>query len=301
MASTEPTFRTTIQPEDHRGIITHDSRIVMLGSCFTDEIGSRLTLDGFRVTHNPLGAIYNPATMADILSTALLHQYPATAYDDSSYVFNQGLWHCMMSHTRLSRPTLQEARQATEQAIDTLRSALLEADTLILTFGSAFAYFYPSVKRYVANCHKLPADRFERTFLSLEDLMSRISQSLHELPNRIRLIVTVSPIRHIADGMHQNTLSKSTLMLLADQLVRSENQFRKAFYFPAYEIMMDDLRDYRFYAPDMKHPSAVAVDYIYDIFRRTYMEPDTIARADSERRNALRSMHRPINDTSSLQ
>lgn len=278
-------FRTEIEPQKPDYIVAHTVPLLMLGSCFTDEVGSRLVRDGFDALVNPLGPIYNPIMLARTLERALR----GNVFEASEFVSGPRGCHCLDYATRYSgeaATVLSLVNTDIAKVAEQLRRAPVE----ILTFGSAYVYEYQG--RVIGNCHKFPAAEFTRRLLTVEEIVAALSPVMADLEARgCRIILTVSPIRHLADGLHGNTLSKSVLHLAADELCR---RFAGVRYFPSFEILIDDLRDYRFYASDMKHPSEVAVDYIYDIFSQTFMSPDTRAKALQARKEFTHSQHRPI-------
>lgn len=271
-------FRTQIEPVTGRKPIDHSSSIVMLGSCFTTEVGSRLERDGFDVTVNPMGALYNPATIASAIERALA-RLPYSPTDLTEY---NGTYHCLDFPTQYQGTDAAELVDRLNNDITALAERLEKADTWIITFGTARVYEFEG-RGIVGNCHKLPGYMFTRRLMTVNEIADR----WQPLAKNRRVILTVSPIRHTADGMHGNQISKATLLLAAEQLDNIE-------YFPSYEIVIDDLRDYRFYAADMKHPSDVAVDYIYGKFAETYFTPSTLQAAKEARKASLRAAHRPI-------
>ena len=271
-------FRTVIENTIPSGTIERDSTIVMLGSCFTTEVGARLERDGFDVTVNPMGALYNPATIASAVGRALSRQH----FTISDLTLYQHTWHCLDFPTRYQDEDPDRLLDLLNHDLDSLGGRLRSADLWIRTFGTARVYELTD-KGIVGNCHKLPGNMFRRRLMTIDE----ITRLWQPYTNDRRIIFTVSPIRHIADGLHGNQISKSTLLLAIDGIDGAE-------YFPSYEIMLDDLRDYRFYASDMKHPSDVAVDYIYGKFADTYFTPSTLKAALESRKASLRAAHRPI-------
>lgn len=271
-------FRTPIEPIKGRTPISHDDSIVMLGSCFTTEVRERLSRDGFDVTANPMGALYNPATIASAIERALSGR-PYSADDLTLY---DGVWHCLDFPTPYQGTDVTELLDRLNADISELARNLRRATVWILTLGTARVY-ETAAGVIAGNCHKLPGTMFTRRLMTVDEIVKR----LEPLARQQRVIVTVSPIRHTADGLHGNEVSKATLLLACDRLDRAE-------YFPSYEILIDDLRDYRFYATDMKHPSETAVDYIYERFADTYFTPATMARATECRKASKRAAHRPI-------
>lgn len=277
-------FRTEIEPIKRARPIDHSTGIIMMGSCFTDEIGTRLSRDGFNVTINPMGALYNPFSIATVIERAL----KGNTYTVDDLELYEGYYHCL-DFPSTFRDTDSEflLEKINNQLRDTARK-LNEADIWIITFGTARIYSLDGVKP-IGNCHKLPASRFEVSLLKISDIVKRWKPLLNK-----HLIFTVSPIRHLADGLHGNMLSKATLLQAVAELQNSAKHEAICEYFPSFEIMLDDLRDYRFYDADMKHPSPVAVDYIYEKFSDTYFSADTKKMAIEFRKKALRAAHRPI-------
>lgn len=283
-------FRTEtgkIPSQGHQ--LDHDHRVLMLGSCFTDNIGSRLSDDGFDVVHNPLGALYNPESIA----TCLLRALGEKPYCESDlYRDDKGIFHCLDYANRYQGPVAADVAQCVNNDLALVTKCLTDpkCNTLIITFGSAWVYYFGG--KTAGNCHKLPGTLFERNCLDVDRITRLWTTVLQQLPPDIRVIFTVSPIRHLADGLHGNQISKATLLLAIDRLCGQSD--KAPVYFPSYEIMLDDLRDYRFYAADMKHPSETAIDYIYELFSDTFFCSDTQALAIQHRKAARAALHRPI-------
>lgn len=249
--------------------IAYNDKILLLGSCFADNIGAKFGEHYFQTTVNPFGTLYNPASIARVLSGVVKREM---ALD---IVQHNGLWHSMMHHGSFSHPDKDMLMARCEESQTLLCTALQEASTIIMTFGTSWVYKMDGM--VVANCHKMPAERFDRYCISAGDIIDSWLPLLDRIPNK-HWIFTVSPIRHIKDGLHANHLSKANLLQAIDVLIaraRDLNPTSTYSYFPSYEIMLDELRDYRFYAEDMVHPSQVAVDYIWQRFVDTYMTTDT--------------------------
>lgn len=268
-------FRTIITPlKGLQGLIEYSRPTVMLGSCFTDNVGQRMQNAMFDCNINPCGTLYNPASIASALLD-ILYERP---YNENDLIEYNGLWHSFNHHSKFSGKDKADVVWRINNAIKGAVKSLSNASVLIITFGTAWIYRLKEGNCVVANCHKMPASTFNREMLSSTQIYGLWKKMLRELSARypeLKIIFTVSPIRHLSDGAHANQLSKAALLEAVDRLV---SEFpNQAIYFPAYEIMMDDLRDYRFYAADMVHPSEVAVDYIYDNFCRSFMTDDTIA------------------------
>ena len=280
---------TNVQVSRLPFVIDHGSGIVALGSCFADEMASRLSDGGFPVEQNPFGTLYNPESVAYALERII----NCRDIVESDLVLHDGLWHSWHHHGSFSRPTVGETLEACNrrlhQACDAMRSARL----LIVTFGTAWVFELAS-RQVVANCHKLPPSMFTRRMLTADGIVALWQPLLSDLsrinPN-LFILFTVSPIRHLADGAHGNQLSKATLLLAIDRLLCESS---RCSYFPAYEIMLDELRDYRFYGPDMVHPTPLAADIIYQRFQQACMSPATIQQAHNNAKQHKRERHVPL-------
>ena len=253
--------KVDIKPSERK--IGYNDNVLLLGSCFADNIGDKFAKHYFQTTVNPFGVLYNPASIAQTLTNI---RYPIS---DSRIMNHNGMWHSMLHHGSFSHTDKVEMLRHCEDSRELMTRALEESTTIVVTFGTAWVYLLDG--EVVANCHKLPANRFTRRCLTVEEIVSMWQPIVSNMPNK-QWIFTVSPIRHIKDGLHANQLSKAVLLQAIDRL--SSNNAAVS-YFPSYEIMLDELRDYRFYAEDMVHPSQVAVDYIWKRFVDTYMTIDT--------------------------
>lgn len=288
--------------------IDFSTGIVSLGSCFSDEIGRRLQECGFPVEQNPFGTLYNPASIASALRR-IMDDREIGMEDLVEY---EGLWHSWHHHGSFSRPTAEACLEACNSRLHQAHQALKEARLLMITFGSAWVYEVKGEAMVVANCHKLPQDHFVRRMLTVEDIVALwrpLLDEIHACCPMLHTLFTVSPIRHIGDGLHGNQLSKSTLLLAVDELVDKELPLAKrkkkgvkekdpekpvTVYFPAYEIVLDELRDYRFYDADMVHPTDLAVDVVWDRFQHVTMEPAVCEQAHRNRKQHKRQTHIPL-------
>ena len=246
--------------------IGYQDPILLLGSCFADNIGDKFSEHYFQATVNPYGTLYNPASIA----TSLL----PIAHNPSPIVYHNGLWHSMLHHGSFSHTNKEEVLRRCQESREVMSNALKEASTIIITFGTAWVYEMDGL--VVANCHKLPTNQFIRRCMTVEEIVAVWQPIVESMPDK-HWIFTVSPIRHVKDGLHANQLSKAILLQAIDQLASRlfASSPHRLEYFPSYEIMLDELRDYRFYAEDMVHPSQVAVDYIWQRFVEAYMTMDT--------------------------
>lgn len=265
--------------------------IMMLGSCFTENIGQKLADAKMNVVINPTGILFNPESIAEAVRMVI----NGNPIGENDVFEHNGLWSSLMFHGRFSSPDKQEALDMMNSGIALAHKQLKSTTVLILTFGTAFVYRNKADGRIVANCHKLPASNFERQMLSVDDITNSYSNLIEQLAAinpAMQIVLTVSPVRHLLDGAHPNQISKSTLLLATDWLTR---QYGNVHYFPSYEIMMDDLRDYRFYAADMVHPSDLAVDYIWQLLRESCISPADNALIDEIAKLCAAVNHRPLN------
>lgn len=283
-------FRTEIELRPSEWKIDHNAPVVMLGSCFTDEIGERMEHDGFEVVHNPFGPLYNPLSLANCIGRAA----QAKVYTAADLTVGPRGFHCLDYAMRFSGPDATVLLEEINNVQTLLGSAIERASVAVLTLGSAFVFDIAATGKVAGNCHKFPADAFRRRLLGVDESAAALSRCVESLVSAGvgHVLFTVSPIRHLADGLHGNTVSKATLHLAVEE-VCALHEGRCA-YFPSYEILVDDLRDYRFYASDMKHPSVTAVDYIYEKFATAYFSPATQRRCADARRAFLAANHRPV-------
>ena len=244
--------------------IGYEDRILLLGSCFSDEIGEQMSQRYLQVTSNPFGTLYNPLSIAQALNMTEVPEL----------VEHEGLWHSMAHHGSFSRAAKEDAQEAVSASIETMQKALKEASVVIVTFGTACVYERNG--QIVGNCHKLPEKEFTRRRLTIEEIVDAWKPILEQYKDK-HWLFTVSPIRHIKDGLHENQLSKATLLQAVEQLqTRMASSAPETLrYFPSYEIVLDELRDYRFYADDLVHPSSMAVNYVWERFVDTFCTPQT--------------------------
>ena len=284
-------FRTEIEPQPRLRLIEPSTPLLLVGSCFSDNIGALLERDGFRCVHNPLGPLFNPLSMANALAAAA----GGRVYTPSDLTEGPLGLHCLDYASRYSGDDAAAVCGAVNADLGTLRSAMAtseEPPLVVLTFGSAYSYYLDGITA-VGNCHKLPAQRFERRRLSVGQSIEAMEAAIAALPAQSRVVLTVSPVRHLDEGLHGNTLCKAILHLACESVIKAHPDGRIT-YFPAYEMLNDDLRDYRFYADDMKHPSPVAVDYIYSHFRHTYFTDSAMASAEKGRKASALAAHRKL-------
>lgn len=267
-----------IKPSDWK--IGYEDKILLLGSCFADEIGEQMAQRNLRVTCNPFGTLYNPLSIVQAL----------TMTDMPELIKHDGLWHSMAHHGSFSRADKSEAEQAIRASIETMQKALREATVVIVTFGTSWVYEWKG-ERVVGNCHKLPETNFTRRRLTAEEIVAAWEPLLERYSDK-HWVFTVSPIRHIKDGLHENQLSKATLLQAVEKLTGEAGL--TADYFASFEIMLDELRDYRFYADDLVHPSSLAVNYIWERFVDTFCTPQTKNEMNIQHKRWQFEHHRPL-------
>ena len=264
-------FRTLVELPEKEVKISHSERIMLWGSCFVENIGKLMTENKFRCNVNPLGILYNPISIAESLRQVL----EGKVYEETDLFQSSGMWHSWMHHSDFSSNSPEECLKRINYGILTVAESLSKTDWLVVTWGTAYVYYLKQEGMIVGNCHKQPEKLFFRRKLGVAEIVEAWKQlitDLRSLNPHLKLLFTVSPIRHAKDGMHGNQLSKSTLLLAISELCDACSD---CFYFPSYEILMDELRDYRFYADDMLHPSAKAVEYIWECFCRCYFNKET--------------------------
>lgn len=284
-------FRTIIDISVSDIEINHSSRMMLFGSCFSENIGRKLLQFRFQVDVNPFGILYNPFS----ISVAMQRLLSATPFEESDLVFNNGLYHSLMHHGYFSSFDKTACLEGISERFESAVSQLEQTDLFLITFGSAYLYQWKENGEIAANCHKLPARLFRRFRLSVEEITEewkKLISMLMAIRPDVKILFTVSPVRHWKEGAHENQISKSILHMAIDNLERLfPGNVR---YFPAYEIMIDELRDYRFYDEDMMHPSSFAIDYIWHLFGNTFFSVDTtkINKEWEQIRKAIE--HRPL-------
>jgi hypothetical protein len=283
-------FRTQVPLDRYFVPISHQDQLLSLGSCFAESIGDRLAGCKFNVLQNPFGMLFNPISIAQ----SLQHLMAGKTYVEPDLVAHQGLWHSMDHHSRFSYPTAEEALGKINTALRIGQEHLAATSVLLLTLGSAHVWTYLPQDRVVANCHKFPTKDFTRRRLTVNETVNALREPLARLLDRspkLRILLTVSPVRYLRDGFTENQLSKATLLLAIAQLGQELEQVH---YFPAYELLMDDLRDYRFYSEDLIHPSTTAVNYIWNYFSQVFFQKSTQQLIESIHSIVQATQHRPF-------
>lgn len=278
------------QISDHK--ITHHDELLMIGSCFSEHIGKRLNDLKFRVHTNPFGIVFNPKS----IEIALKRIIERTYYTETDVFEKDSQWFCLEAHSSISAGSQAQLITDLNAIIDQGHDKLKSAHYLMITFGSAYAY--KTSEKVVANCHKLPQSHFDKILLETHDIVAdyqKLSDQLLQFNPNLKLLFSVSPVKHLKDGVVENNLSKAILIQSVHQLIKQNKHY---FYFPAYELVNDDLRDYRFYEADMAHPNAQAINYVWQKFSETYFDASTLALNDKLDQIKQAFHHRLFNENS---
>ncbi|MEO9476315.1 MAG: GSCFA domain-containing protein [Cyclobacteriaceae bacterium] len=273
-----------------KSLINLKDKVVSIGSCFSDNIGQKLADNKFQVLSNPLGTIFNPYSIFNVLKNEL---------NTHGVVENQGVFFHYDAHGEISALTKDDLTELIDQRTETLQNSLKDANWLIITFGTGFVYSHKSTDAIVANCHKVPQSEFDKRLLQPGEIVEHYHACMKKLRSvnpGLRVLLTISPVRHTKDGLHENNVSKGILHHATAEILKQD---KRALYFPSYEIQMDELRDYRFYSKDLIHPSQEAIDYIWSRFCETYMNPETLAFLKDWNKIKISLQHRPFQPQSS--
>jgi hypothetical protein len=287
-------FRTEIGISKENHLIDYDSDIILLGSCFAENIGDKLSYHKFNSLVNPYGILFNPVAIEKAISQSINH----IKYTKEDLYFFKELWLSFNHHSKFSSIDPERILSKINQGIADFNFRLQSASHLIITLGTAWVYRFIENDEIVANCHKIPQKKFTKELLSIDDISESLDAMISlikSINKNISVILTLSPVRHLKDGFIENSLSKSHLLSAIHEVLDSKE---KIHYFPSYEIMLDDLRDYRFYDEDMLHPNSMAVKYIWDKFRNSWMSEKTIELSNKVDSLQKSLAHRPFNPES---
>lgn len=283
-------FRSEIKLEhDQYPMIQLSSKVFLIGSCFSDNVGEKFTASGIQTNSNPLGIAYNPASIAKHLERIVKND-PFTPAD----LMQKGeFFNSFELHGSFDREKAEQLLEDTNRIISHSHEFLKQASHVFITLGTAWVYLLRENGQIVNNCHKLPSSAFEKQLLSLDHCnlyCQQMIDSIQSMNENAEIIFTISPVRHLKDGFTQNSLSKSTLRLAIEHSLQNN-----VTYFPSYEMVMDDLRDYRFYERDLMHPNEIAVDYIWEKLSQSMMTKETIKNMDRIARVKRSLAHRSLN------
>lgn len=288
------TFRTVVTPAKPAFIISHRDRLVSIGSCFSENIGWKFENYKFKININPFGQQYNPHSIAQALER-LIEPVPFTAAD---LILHNEQYHSLAHHGSFSKAGVEETLSGMNDRLMKAADDLKQATVLFLTFGTSHVFKWKETGAVVSNCHKLPGTLFTQELMTPDEIFIVLQGAIGKLkkinPN-IKIVLTVSPVRYFAFGVYENSVSKSHLFTAIHALQQNNPEL---YYFPAYELVMDDLRDYRFFADDMLHPNQQAIDYVWESLSNTFFDNETqnLLRQIEEVVQALN--HRPRNPDS---
>ena len=260
-------FRTTIKLEKQSQSIDYDSHILLLGSCFTEHISQKLDYFKFDTLTNPHGIVFNSSALKIAVKDCVNNK----TYTKLDLIEHDGLWHSFKHHSQFSSTDLTKTLSAINTSIKEGHDFLKTASHIVITLGTAWVFTDNDTLEIVANCHKVPQKQFTKSLQSIAQIsadLEAIELAVKSVNKKATIIFTVSPVRHLRNGFEENMVSKAHLITAVQEHI---NKYESRYYFPAFEIMMDDLRDYRFYESDMIHPNSTAVNYIWDLFKISWL------------------------------
>lgn len=274
--------------------IRYKDKILLMGSCFTDNIGARLNDHYYSTLVNPFGVLFNPESICTLLERVIGNGESPELFTESDFFASDGLYYSWLLHGEFANPSVETALANANKKLTECNRFLKSSKFVVITLGTGYIYRLKENSLVVSNCHKMPAELFTRELMTVEMVKNRLAKVFEKINKDTNIILTVSPVRHLKDGLHQNQISKSTLLLATNELCSS---FANVHYFPAYEIMTDQLRDYRFYDTDMCHPSSLAVDIIFEKFRQYAMSKEKKELEMFERAEKIQALmeHRILN------
>ena len=293
-------FRTEITIKDAPRNLSPERLVLLMGSCFSDYMGEKMEKTGWKSLSNPCGVVYNPVSMAVLFQLALTHRALRRDIIEASITGRESKYASWLMGSIAVADDKITCIDKVCEAIDRLEEGLETADALILTFGTPDVWLLKGTDRSVGNCHKHPASEFEKRRLSIDEIAETWESLIQVVRDRnpeLKVIVTVSPRRYLSEGFEDNSRQKAILLLACEKLCRNRNSNDKnpknITYFPSYEILNDDLRDYRFYAKDLLHPSEQAVEYIWEKFTEAYLSDSELDKLRKLEKETKRRLHRP--------
>lgn len=284
-------FRTEINIPESASQFSYADKLFFIGSCFTKNIGTKLSDLKFQTELNPFGVLYNPISIKNSINILLKEK----TFSEKNLQFYNDLWFSFSHHSSFSHSDQNKCLQQINGRIETASAFLKKSNFLFITFGTSYIYQWKKTKEVVSNCHKLPAKEFTRRMVpscEIFDEYIMLINDLRKINPTVKIILTLSPVRHLKDGFAENMHSKANLLIAIHQLV---DFCENVTYFPAYEIMMDDLRDYRFYNDDMIHLNDIAINYIWEKFRNVYIDKKEFAVMTKVNEIMNASQHKPFN------
>lgn len=286
-------FRTNIQLQKEENQIDYASKLLLIGSCFSENISKKLAYYKFEATSNPFGILFNPKA----IETLILNSLNEKEYTEKDVFLLNERWHCFDAHSDLSAADKNELLHNLNLAVKSTSKRLKEATHIIITLGTSWTYRFTETNAIVGNCHKVPQKKFVKELLSVDEItatLKNIYLQISAINPKATVIFTVSPVRHIKEGFVENSLSKAHLISAIHKILNVVN----GRYFPSYEIMMDDLRDYRFFNSDMVHPNETAIDYIWEHFKHVWLAENTASIMKEVETIQKGLAHKPFNPDS---
>jgi len=277
--------------------IDHNSKLLLLGSCFVENIGEKLEYYKFQNLQNPFGILFNPVVIERLVINAMNKK----VFTENDVLFHNERWHCYDAHSEMSSTSKEELISNLNASIKLLNKQIHESTHIVITLGTAWIYTHIQTDKIVANCHKVPQNQFKKELLSIEVItknLESIISSIQKVNPEASVIFTVSPVRHLKDGFVQNQQSKAHLISAIHLILSLRAESRSLSYFPSYEIMMDELRDYRFYSEDMIHPSKTAINYIWEKFKMVWISKGAYSTMDEIASIQKGLQHKPFNTSS---
>ncbi len=277
--------------------IDYNSQLLLLGSCFSENIGAKLNYFKFQTLQNSFGILFHPSAIENLVTRAIKKDY----YTEEELFFLNERWHCYDAHSSLSDVHKERLLENLNAQLVQTEEQLSKATHISITLGTAWVYRRKETGKTVANCHKVPQKEFDKRLLTVAEIASSLQCTVSQIQNinkNAQVIVTISPVRHLKDGFVENQRSKSHLITAVHQLLEVSHLGVKGFYFPAYELIMDELRDYRFYERDMVHPNQLAIDYIWEKFVGVWISVDTKETMKKVEEVQKGTQHRPFDPNS---
>ena len=275
-------------------LIDYNSKIILLGSCFSDNIGQKLSYHKFESIQNPFGILFHPKAIESVIKNALCKK----KYTEKDVFFLNERWQSFEAHSKLSSSSKEEIIEQLNKASVSINKAVKNSTHFIITLGTSWVYRFNESGEIVANCHKVSQNKFKKELLSVAEInksLSLIISLIKEINPSISFIFTVSPVRHLKDGVIENQQSKSHLISALHQIIPIH---KNSFYFPSYEVMMDELRDYRFYKEDMIHPNQIAINYIWEKFYENWLSDEALELKKEVIKIQRGLEHKPFNPNS---
>jgi hypothetical protein len=287
-------FLTDINIKPLQPFISYKDKLLLTGSCFTEHIGNYLVDAKFNVLQNPNGILFDPLSVCRSLISYIHNKQ----YTKEDLFYLNDCWHSWQYHSRFSNTDADECIKNINASQNTAHEFIKDADWLIITLGSSFSYKLTDTSAHVANCHKAPAQNFTKHLCTIEETVTALDSTIHQLfhfNNKLKIIFTISPVRHLRDGVVENNRSKARLIEAVHHLV---NKFEKLYYFPAYELMIDVLRDYRFYDVDLAHPNYAATQFVLEKFSENCFSDATKRLSEEIKKLTIAANHKAFNPQS---